>query len=285
VESVDSFLNYLTLTACQGTSVEYDNQSLAPGGPYVFPYTAQNGCDSTWIVQVNEADSVLQNVQITICDNETTDWNGQTLLPDSTYAFVFSAQNGCDSTVLVQVVGQPAPFVVLPADTLLQLGQTIDLTPAVSGVTPFTYAWQPPGLLSCNTCPDPVALPLSDTWFSVTVTDGVGCRATDSVLVRIDPDCGLYVPNVFRPDDDGYNDRFYPFAGDCIREVLYLRVYDRWGELVFERKNFAPNQENMGWDGAFRGDPAMPGVYVWVAEFEYVDGRKSVVKGDVTIVN
>ncbi|MCC6410863.1 MAG: gliding motility-associated C-terminal domain-containing protein, partial [Saprospiraceae bacterium] len=275
----------LVLEACLGDSVLVQGVYLPAGASQTFVYTAASGCDSLVHVNVLQLDTSQTTINLANCHGQAVVWNGQELLPGNTYLFPFSGQNGCDSTVAVQVSALPGPIVSLPSDTLLLLGQTIDLTPAVSGLAPFTYVWQPAGLLSCNTCANPTAMPLADTWYSVTVTDASGCQATDSVQVRVNPECGLYVPNVFRPDDDGINDHFYPFAGDCVREVLYLRVYDRWGELVFERKNFAANTEIMGWDGKFRGDPALPGVYVWVAEFEYLDGSKSVEKGDVTLIN
>ncbi len=274
----------LVLEACAGDSVLLQGEYLPAGAVKTFVYTAATGCDSLVHVEIVKLDTSLTTINLANCDGQTVVWNGQELLPGNTYLFPFSAQNGCDSTVAVQVSALPGPVVVLAADTILQLGQSIEITAAVSGIAPFVYTWQPPDFLSCNTCANPTATPLANTWFSVTITDAAGCIAGDSMLVLIDPVCGLYVPNVFRPDDDGYNDNFYPFAGDCVREVLYLRVYDRWGELVFERKNFPPNTENMGWDGKFRGDPATPGVYVWIAEFVYLDGRKSMRNGDVTIV-
>jgi gliding motility-associated-like protein len=96
--------------------------------------------------------------------------------------------------------------------------------------------------------------------------------------------CGVYVPNAFFPNDDGRNDFFYPSTGPCVRIVVYLRVYDRWGELVFERRDFLPNAEQLGWDGTFNGKAAMAGVYVWVMEIALNDKNRRIFKGDVTLV-
>jgi gliding motility-associated-like protein len=104
------------------------------------------------------------------------------------------------------------------------------------------------------------------------------------MLVRIDPDCAVYVPNAFLPDDDGRNDFFYPGAGVCVRAVRVLRVYDRWGELVFERRDFQPNVESLGWDGRFNGKLLTPGVFVWTMELEFLDGRTKSYQGDVTLI-
>ena len=70
----------------------------------------------------------------------------------------------------------------------------------------------------------------------------------------------------------------------CSRNILIFKVFDRWGELLYEDQSFAVNQLSRGWDGSFRGQPNDPGVYVWVLEAEYIDGRRETLKGDVTLI-
>jgi len=66
--------------------------------------------------------------------------------------------------------------------------------------------------------------------------------------------------------------------------IKSLLVFDRWGSLVFERYNFAPNDPVLGWDGMIRGSRGLPGVYVYYAEVEFVDGETILYKGDVTLM-
>lgn len=54
--------------------------------------------------------------------------------------------------------------------------------------------------------------------------------------------------------------------------------------LIFVNQDFRPNDTSAGWSGDYRGDPVNPGVFVWWAEVELVDGRLVLVKGDVTVV-
>jgi gliding motility-associated-like protein len=108
--------------------------------------------------------------------------------------------------------------------------------------------------------------------------------ASDSIWLRISPVCDVYLPNAFQPDDDGRNDWFYPQTASCVRLVRVLRVYSRWGELVFERRDFDPNEETLGWDGRFRQQEMTPGVFTWYGEFELTNGQQLLLGGDVTVV-
>ena len=65
----------------------------------------------------------------------------------------------------------------------------------------------------------------------------------------------------------GNNNSFYPISpeGD-VKTILSLRIYDRWGNLMFSRESFLPNDPTLGWDGHFNGCPVVPGVFVWTAE-------------------
>lgn len=63
-----------------------------------------------------------------------------------------------------------------------------------------------------------------------------------------------------------------------------MQIFDRWGELVFENKNFAPNAPQFGWRGKAKGKFVNPGVYVYVVEVEYIDGGTEIFSGDVTVI-
>jgi len=71
-------------------------------------------------------------------------------------------------------------------------------------------------------------------------------------------DCSVYVPNAFTPNNDGKNDIFRPIT-DCPDAKFLFRIFDRWGQLVYEEINSSLS----GWDGFFKGTPAPGGVYTW----------------------
>ncbi len=96
---------------------------------------------------------------------------------------------------------------------------------------------------------------------------------------------GLYIPNVFSPNGDGINDRFF-ISGDAsqIESIHTFRIFDRWGEVLYEALSISPNDESKGWDGYYQNQGLNPGVFTYVAEVEYVDGVVEVVTGDFTLV-
>jgi gliding motility-associated-like protein len=93
----------------------------------------------------------------------------------------------------------------------------------------------------------------------------------------------IFIPTVFTPNGDGQNDLFYP-RGKGVSLVKTFRIYNRWGELLFERRNFQLNDEVNAWDGMYKGSDPKPDVYVYVMEAVCDTGDPMFIKGDVTII-
>lgn len=120
--------------------------------------------------------------------------------------------------------------------------------------------------------------------YAVTATDAAGCTTVAHIRVEVTYRGNIFVPNVFSPNLDGYNDYVSVFTDESVRRVATFQIADRWGTLVFRREDFFPMQEWEGWDGVYRGQPAPPGVYSWFAEIEYLDGKRELFEGSVTVV-
>ena len=87
----------------------------------------------------------------------------------------------------------------------------------------------------------------------------------------------FYVPNAFAPD--GVNKVFAP-KGQFFDFSLYeMKIYNRWGELVFETRDV-----NEGWDGTVNGKIATIGSYVYMIRFKDAEGEEHRRKGTVTII-
>jgi hypothetical protein len=69
-----------------------------------------------------------------------------------------------------------------------------------------------------------------------------------------------------------------------VAQIRSFMVFDRWGESVCAYQNFQPNDPARGWDGTHRGRALDPGVFVWYAEIEFIDGRVEMLKGDVALI-
>ena len=67
-------------------------------------------------------------------------------------------------------------------------------------------------------------------------------------------------------------------------KIKSFQVYSRWGEAVFELKDFIPGVNSRGWDGTLQGEKMNPAVFVWQAVVEFVDGKEEFFSGDITLV-
>lgn len=94
----------------------------------------------------------------------------------------------------------------------------------------------------------------------------------------------VFIPNIFSPNFDGLNDYFMIQDGGDIQNISVFRIADRWGNLVFEARDFPANNTTFGWDGTLNGEALLSGVYIYFAEINFRDGSTVIVKGDVTLV-
>lgn len=124
----------------------------------------------------------------------------------------------------------------------------------------YSFEWSPREGLSCWTCPDPIFLIEESTEYFLTVTDkSSGCAAESRLWARYEEECtekAYFLPNIFSPNADGKNDQAQIFAENPT-EFISLSIFDRWGEQMFYSEDL-----DEGWDGLFRGEEAMSGVYV-----------------------
>jgi gliding motility-associated-like protein len=185
-------------------------------------------------------------------------------------------------TNYVTVLVHPLPTVDAGPDQLLVAGSTADLH--AKGHLAVSYLWDNASTLTCDTCAATVASMSVTTTYAVAVTSEFGCKNSDSVTIRLY--CGkgqIFIPNSFTPNGDGQNDKFYP-RGSGVKKIKSFRIYNRWGELMFERSDFDINDDNYGWDGSYKGDVPRPDVYVYVVDALCETGEPINIKGDVTII-
>ncbi len=176
---------------------------------------------------------------------------------------------------------------VVPADTTLALGDSIDIAFSTNSDGPLSsLTWTSNVPLDCDSCLTFNYTPLDLTEFQIEIIEEeYGCRAVGVGTVRVASDDFVYVPNVFTPNEDGFNDRFNVFANTAaVTNISYFRVFDRWGELVYENENFQPNDIEIGWDGNLGGEKMMSGVYIYTLEVDYLDNTRRFFSGDVTLI-
>jgi gliding motility-associated-like protein len=194
---------------------------------------------------------------------------------DKTYYVIITNDIGCTDTLqsLLHIRALP-DITVLPKDTMIKYGTSITLM-ASGG---FYYNWYPAGSLNDAYTPNPVASPKKTTSYVVTGADKYGCLNYDTSIVRINFRDPVLVPSAFSPNGDGLNDVF-KIEHLTFQKVLAFRVYDRWGNLVFETTN-----PEKGWDGTFDGKPMNPDVYQYYIKLGYPDDYVETYKGSVTLI-
>lgn len=208
------------------------------------------------------------------------------LMPDAgTFALVLTDANGCELADTV-VLEPPLPVEEWVSDTFeIFKGETLTLDAVAAGVSiyPVSVQWTPAAGLSCTTCLDPSLGPVVSTLIGLEVQGFGGCRAAGQFWIVVYRQAEIYFPNVIMPGSaDNYAFTLY---GDArLRRIRKLQVFDRWGELLAELRDFAPNDPAQGWDGRFRGQLVPPGVYAYLVEVEYPDASTEVFSGDVTVL-
>ena len=153
-----------------------------------------------------------------------------------------------------------------------------------SNIIPDSIIWNPIEDLSCTNCLDPVIRPRNQGIYLVTIFDENGCSASDQIDILVNKEERVFIPNSFSPNADGINDNFMVFGGPDVTRVTQFRIFNRWGALVFSISDFPPNDPLFGWDGTFDGEEVNPGVYVYVVEVEFFDGRTVMKTGDITVI-
>lgn len=206
-------------------------------------------------------------------------------LVDGAYDLLIRDGAGCELTIPVEVQGPPDITVDLGTNLMVQLGEPVILE-AISNSNSPKVSWSIDST-NCVTsdCTNIEVLPLETTTYTVTIFDELTqCSATDEILVQVSKDRRVYIPTAFSPNLDGRNDQFTIFGGSDVQLVNAFRIFNRSGALMYEMSEFLPNNTEMGWDGKFNGKMVNSGVYVWMAEITFIDGRKEMYRGDVTVV-
>ncbi|MEO6190924.1 MAG: gliding motility-associated C-terminal domain-containing protein, partial [Saprospiraceae bacterium] len=94
-------------------------------------------------------------------------------------------------------------------------------------------------------------------------------------------------PNVINPTSGVLDNSHFNLYGKRVRNVKLIQIFDRWGEMVYSGENLQDGNKvkGLGWNGIFRGEKSLPGVYAFYAEVQY-EGSSSTdkFKGEFTLL-
>jgi len=203
------------------------------------------------------------------------------------YLFTINDAAGCEYDTLIDIPVTNTFTVDAGPDIEIHIGETVTL----SGTTDLINAdlmdetWDSLGVGLCNNCPDFDVSPQETSVYNFLVTSVTGCVLQDMLTVFVVEEGKFFIPNVFSPNGDGINDevRIYPTPG--IQHVLQWVIFDRWGDAVYGKTDFDPNDPSVFWNGrTSTGDFANPAVFPYILEIQLINGNIELHHGNITLI-
>lgn len=257
---------------------------VTQSGMYWLEVDTPEGCASRDTIIVSMAEGALLQEEVHICEGDSYEFEGILLLTDTTICQSFPTAEGCDSTWCLQLVVDPLPDVDAGSDQEIRIGESTTISVSTNVSEPAGIQWTPTDYLDCTSCLEVEIQPTKDISYIVAVTDENGCVGMDEIEIKVIQDSKVFFPNVFTPNDDEINDYFTAYGAAGAFEIANLRIYNRWGAVVFERNGFPVGDLNGRWDGSYRSKPAPVGVYIYQAEIVWPDGRTETKTGDLSLI-
>lgn len=260
---------------CEGESFEYQNQTYTEDVLITAHFTNVAGCDSIHNINLSFSTAIQVTTTVSICEGDTYIFEDNTLTTDTLICETLMALNGCDSIACLNLSVKPSPTLDLGEEFSLPSGNTAILS--ATGQQYESYLWSNGATTQAITI-------TSAGIYRLTISDENGCEAFDEVTITEGEEFVFFVPNVFTPNDDGVNDYFSIYAVPGRLNVVNLKIFDRWGELVFNKSDFYAGIPSLGWDGKFKGQPMQSEVFVYLLEVRWMNGRKEITSGEITLL-
>lgn len=205
-------------------------------------------------------------------------------LNPGTFNLSITNASGCSFDTSITIIPPRNLSLELGQDTTLRRGAKITFKPNVN-FNPVQINWSPSEGLTGAESLNPQATPTYTTTYTLLLSDSSGCEVSDKIRVLVAGQVEAYFPTAFSPNGDDTNDYFTAFANDeDIERLEYLRIFDRWGNLVFEGLNVPLNDPSKGWDGTSRGQPSPIGLYVFSSVVRLKDGSTYQKAGEVNLI-
>jgi CHU_C Type IX secretion signal domain len=286
---------------CGGQSIVIGGQTYSRSGTYTQNLVNTEGCDSTVNISIRDASGLKLTTTNSTCygrgdgsirvagnatgftllvNGQQKAFNFLDRMLEGTYRIQLLSAGGCGIDTTVILTEPPYNRITIGRDTIhIPFGKNASLTARpIGNYVPIRWEWTPPQAVSCYTCPTVQTDLTYSTLLTVTAEDAKGCITSASIDVFIDKKDGLYIPNAFNPDREGYT----VFGTEYVRIIHSMRIYDRWGELVFEAKDFKPDG-TVTWDGSFRGKQMNTGAFVVSIDVEFRTGERKMISSDLLL--
>ncbi|MEP6682174.1 MAG: PKD domain-containing protein [Parafilimonas sp.] len=203
---------------------------------------------------------------------------------NTTYTVTGKDSNNCFSDVAVININVNAKPTVNIIDSTVQIikGETFNIIASASSDV-RSFAWLPLSGLSCYNCLEPVATIYKTTRYTLIATNQYNCSDSDHIIINtICTSESVFLPNTFSPNNDGMNDYFFPRSTSDLN-IQSLIIFNRWGQVVYQKRNFSSNNQLNGWNGRYKNALQKPDVYIYVMELK-CEKNLYVKRGNVSLV-
>ena len=251
-----------SVNICAGDSVFLENSWQNTPGVYTDNFVSVSNCDSIIVTTLNVQNSQTTNDLLTVCaDALPVDIFGNLQSTPGIYVDTLSSSLGCDSIITsVELIVNTLPIVSLGQDTSINTGDFITINidnpnnnEIYSWVNDLGESYSGSSIQANNAV---------SAEYILTVTNQFNCLNYDTIIVIVNPidETFIQIPTAFSPNGDGVNDVFRIANYDDFSSYI-LRVYNRWGELVFDNQGY-----NVAWAGSYQGLKQNIGVYTFYIE-------------------
>ncbi|GEM_PF-3389976 len=302
-----------TDTICAGSRLVVGPSEYRMSGEYLDTLKTMGGCDSLVLTRLTVDPPLAFDLEALhpLCsgqDNGSISVSGLTgysphsfllngrsfqgpkagQLTGGNYVVKITDGHGCSAEKNIRLIEPAKIEFEAGEDSLLQPGESIVLKVKTNlGKDEIkSIKWFADPDILCSHCETLTLSPTKTQKIRAELLSQEGCTAEDAFTLRLHSGFRVFAPNILKiPSSDGSerNARFTLY-GPQIETIEYLRIFDRYGSLVYEIKESVPGDWTGGWDGYTGQKPAPPGAYIYVARVRFADESRQVLRGDVTVI-
>lgn len=293
-----------SIQICDAFTWQVNGKTYFTSGNYTEVFKTQNGCDSVYKLDLAILQKSVSQMDTFACDS--FNFNGVHFTKSGNFTLHYDNSLGCDSIIDLKIEIHPS-YVLDEAvkkcnsyywpvnhTTYSQSGMYsayLQSSKACDSVLNLHLTIDPPfvrydtvSALEKYTWPVDKHLYKESGVYRSGFQTKEGCDSILILYLEIRQRGQVWLPNVFTPNGDGVNDHFVVFSSAEIKIIDRMRIFDRWGELLFELKDFTPNTERFGWNGRNQNQAMNPGVFIYTVEWTDTEGDKHLEYGDVSLL-
>jgi len=198
------------------------------------------------------------------------------VFPVATQTYIAKAADAysCADSISITVVVKPAAVIEMPDTVHIYPGDSYFIQPNSNCLS---FSWTPITGLNAHNISNPIASPDTTTKYYVMANTEFGCKVQDSIVILMDDDSYIDMPNAFTPTLY-VNKIFKPVHLGKVK-LNDFSIYNRWGVKIFQSADI----EN-GWDGKYQGELQPMDVYIYTINATTYSGKKIFKHGNVTLI-